>query len=209
MNPSDRMEIDALREEQARLRRTLDLLDRRLAAFDLRVSAVPRAEPPPVPQSPPAPAPVAPLPAVAEHVPESAPLPLPGPVLSAQAKEPAAPPASRAAAPAESIELKLGTYWLARIGIVILLTGFVFLGNYAYHHIVPHLGALGKLALLSLAGLALAAGAYSISSPRAALARAVVAVLFSARGIAFAACSLDVVHTPILTPASMSSFMKR
>ena len=67
----------------------------------------------------------------------------------------------RAEVPADSIELKLGTYWLARIGIVILLTGFVFLGNYAYHHIVPHLGAWGKLSLLALAGAALGgAGAW-------------------------------------------------
>ncbi len=157
MNPSDRMEIDALREEQARLRRTLDLLDRRLAAFDLRVSTPPRAEPPPVPQSAPAP--------VAERVPDRAPPPVPAPVFSAPAEArvelPAPPPVPRAPAPAESIELKLGTYWLARIGIVILLTGFVFLGNYAYHHIVPHLGAWGKISLLALAGAALGgAGAW-------------------------------------------------
>ena len=160
MNPSDRMEIDALREEQARLRRTLDLLDRRLIAFDLRVSTPPRAEPPPVPQS--APAPVA---LVADRVPDRAPPPASAPVFSTPAKEPAElpapPPVPRAPAPAESIELKLGTYWLARIGIVILLTGFVFLGNYAYHHIVPHLGAWGKISLLALAGAALGgAGAW-------------------------------------------------
>jgi hypothetical protein len=44
---------------------------------------------------------------------------------------------------------------MARIGIVILLTGLVFLGNYAYHLIVPHLGHFGKVSLLLLAGLSL------------------------------------------------------
>ncbi len=155
MTPSDRMEIEVLREEQSRLRRALDLLDRRLAAFDLRTATPPRAEPPPVPKSAP----------VADRVPDSAPPAAPAPVFSAPAKEPAPtlppPIPPRAEAPAESIEMKLGTYWLARIGIVILLTGFVFLGNYAYHHIVSHLGAWGKLALLGLAGAALGgAGAW-------------------------------------------------
>jgi len=55
------------------------------------------------------------------------------------------------------LELRLGTYWMSRIGIVILLTGFVFLGNYAYHQIVPMLGPWGKLGLLALAGAALTA----------------------------------------------------
>jgi uncharacterized membrane protein len=54
------------------------------------------------------------------------------------------------------MELRFGTYWLPRIGIVILLTGLVFLGNYAYQRFVPLLGAGGKLALLGLAGAALA-----------------------------------------------------
>jgi hypothetical protein len=48
-----------------------------------------------------------------------------------------------------------------RIGIVIFLTGLVFLGNFAYHHFVAQLGAAGKLALLYLTGGALmASGAW-------------------------------------------------
>ncbi len=65
---------------------------------------------------------------------------------------PASPPARR-----ESLELQLGTVWLARAGIVILITGLVFLGNYAWQHIVHRLGAGGKLALITLAGIGLAA----------------------------------------------------
>lgn len=55
----------------------------------------------------------------------------------------------------ESIEMRLGKFWMARLGIVILITGLVFLGNYAYQIIVPMLGALGKLMLLTFAGGAL------------------------------------------------------
>ena len=35
-----------------------------------------------------------------------------------------------------SFEMRLGTFWLVRIGIVMLLTGLAFFANYAYHHIV-------------------------------------------------------------------------
>ena len=49
---------------------------------------------------------------------------------------------------ASPLELKLGAVWLARIGIVLMLTGLVFLGNYAWQRIVPQLGPGGKVALL-------------------------------------------------------------
>lgn len=59
----------------------------------------------------------------------------------------------------ESLEMRLGTYWFVRIGIVMVLTAMVFLGNYAYQHYIGLLGPLGKVILLYLtsAGL-LAAG---------------------------------------------------
>ncbi len=61
-------------------------------------------------------------------------------------------PATQSASPKpESWEMQLGTVWLARIGIVILITGLVFLGNYAWHNIVAHLGAGGRVALLLVA----------------------------------------------------------
>ena len=60
-----------------------------------------------------------------------------------------------------SFEMRLGTFWLVRVGIVMLLTGLAFFGNYAYHHIIGKLGAGGKIALLYLAsGLLLGAGAW-------------------------------------------------
>ncbi|MGB8168018.1 MAG: DUF2339 domain-containing protein [Chthoniobacteraceae bacterium] len=141
--------------------------------------------PPPIPQPAPiAPtAPVAPPLAAIPSVPPALPVvppPLivppnvvetpavePGAVLRSVAsaaaerrKESAPSPAAESATPvppaeAPSLELRVGTYWMARIGIVILLTGFVFLGNYAYQLIVPMLGHWGKLSLLALAGVAL------------------------------------------------------
>jgi uncharacterized membrane protein len=60
-----------------------------------------------------------------------------------------------------SFEMRLGTFWLVRIGVVMLLTGFAFFANYAYHHVVPKLGPGGKISLLYLAsGLLLGAGAW-------------------------------------------------
>ncbi len=66
---------------------------------------------------------------------------------------PPAPPRPRT----NDFELHVGRVWLVRIGIVVLLTGLVFLGNFAYHEIVPRLGPAGKLSLLALAASALAA----------------------------------------------------
>ena len=72
------------------------------------------------------------------------------------ANAPAATPPEKA-----SFEMRLGTFWLVRIGIVMLLTGLAFFGNYAYHHIIGKLGPVGKTSLLYLAsGLLLGAGAW-------------------------------------------------
>jgi len=70
-----------------------------------------------------------------------------------------------AAAPAtperSSFEMRVGTYWLVRVGIVMLLTGLVFLGTYAYKNFIGRLGAGGKVTLLYAAGAALlGAGAW-------------------------------------------------
>lgn len=51
--------------------------------------------------------------------------------------------------------MRLGTYWLVRIGIVLLLTGLVFFGTYAYQNYIGRLGPGGKLALLYVASAAL------------------------------------------------------
>lgn len=60
-----------------------------------------------------------------------------------------------------SFEMQLGTFWLVRIGVVMLLTGLVFFGNYAYHNFIGKIGPAGKISLLYLvSGLLLGAGAW-------------------------------------------------
>ncbi len=69
-------------------------------------------------------------------------------------------PALAAAGPRASLEMRVGTYWLVRIGIVMLLTGLVFFGNYAYQNFIVRFGPLGKVILLYVAsGVLLGAGA--------------------------------------------------
>ena len=90
---------------------------------------------------------------------------------SSPAPEPAAPPFEEATAAASlpeepavsksSLEMRVGKFWLVRIGIVIVLTSLAFFADYEYHNIVPKLGPGGKTALLYLAsGLLLGAGAW-------------------------------------------------
>jgi len=51
--------------------------------------------------------------------------------------------------------MRLGTYWLVRLGIVVLLTGMVFLANFAYKNYFGRLGPGGKVAALYLLGFGL------------------------------------------------------
>jgi len=107
---------------------------------------------------------IAPLPALlAAKLP---PPPSPGREIRLREKElPIAPaardcPAERPAPAApkaepHALEMRVGTYWLVRIGMLLLLTGLVFLGNYAWHAWVPRMGPEGKLAALALSGIAL------------------------------------------------------
>ena len=83
---------------------------------------------------------------------EPAPPPIPTPPPLTQASQPP---------PKTSFEMRLGTFWLVRIGIVMLLTGLVFFANYAYQHLIGRLGPAGKVSLLYLAsGALLGAGAW-------------------------------------------------
>ncbi|CAN5818273.1 hypothetical protein BH09VER1_BH09VER1_34070 [soil metagenome] len=71
-----------------------------------------------------------------------------------------APPVPAPPKVPEPMEMKVGRYWLNRIGIVTILTGFVFFGNFAYHKLIDKLGHGGKLALLTLAAMLLGGLAY-------------------------------------------------
>ena len=92
---------------------------------------------------------------------QAQPPPPPAPPLSQSVSRPPLPPPTWTSQPpqAKSFEMRLGTYWLVRIGIVMVLTGLVFFGNLAYHNYISKLGAGGKVAMLYLAsGLLLGAG---------------------------------------------------
>jgi uncharacterized membrane protein len=149
-------ELAKVRAAQAGLLGQLEAIDRRIK--DLETHAA-RVETAPAPVEPPVVQQAAPKP-------ESAPPPLPVPPPEVKSIPPPAvePALVRKEAPApppvprESFELRLGRVWLVRAGIVILLTGLVFLGNYAWQELVVRLGAGGKLMLIYLAGAALAAG---------------------------------------------------
>ncbi len=120
---------DLFTDELQGIQREQNELRLRLAALDRKIEMLTTASPPPLPVAP-----------------ETAPVKSDATLISA------APPT--VAKP--SWEFQLGTVWLVRIGIVILLTGLVFLGNYAYHHILPRLGPWVKLAVLYFLGGGLA-----------------------------------------------------
>jgi predicted membrane protein DUF2339 len=146
----EKREFESIVSEHQRLQQDLAALAKRIAALEDQLNASSQsriamigketaetATPPPLP--PPLPLPeLVSLPETAS-VPESTPAPLAGHSIPAKAK-------------AESLELQLGTYWFVRIGIVLLLTGLVFLGNYLYQNVIAHFGAIGKISLLYLGG---------------------------------------------------------
>ncbi len=107
--------------------------------------------------------PIVPPPLVSTPVVEPTPEPFPAVMDNFQSAESAeSAPASPPPLPENvSFEMRLGTFWLVRIGIVMLLTGLAFFANFAYHNVVPKLGPGGKISLLYLAsGLLLGAGAW-------------------------------------------------
>lgn len=147
-------ELATIREIQADLRWKLQSVDRRIKELESRVAkSVPAEEAPPPP--------------VVATVRETFPAPPPIPVeVPAPAPEPEIPTPPVFADPPhqpeqavskDSLEMRLGRVWLVRVGIVLLLTGLVFLGNFAWQEVVMKLGAGGKLAMIYLAGMALAA----------------------------------------------------
>ena len=88
-----------------------------------------------------------PLPPVIPFVVERSIDPTPVEPVVAEAS-PSAPPPVPEPLRRETFEMKVGTYWLVRVGIVMLLTGLVFLGTYAYKNYIGKLEAGGKVALL-------------------------------------------------------------
>lgn len=164
-----RSQESPLWDEIKRLRRDLtDLSDRHHAEFmriSIRIadleSQLGKAEahgpatPPPLPKA------VIPekrphMPALAEArlkaAPEKAETVSISPAPSPPPPDPTPPPAPAADS---SFELDFGKVWFVRIGIVILLTGLVFLGNYAYQNWIREMSNGARLAALFACALAL------------------------------------------------------
>jgi uncharacterized membrane protein len=169
MNAHDRAELEQIKLRQEQLQRSVSALNLEIERLSVRLNTAPQ----PVPEF--KPLEIAPLPLVEDPQPEkaaftpaAAPPPLP-PIIQAVYQETILPPPLPeseviAAAtteqpeptkPRESFEMKLGTYWLVRIGIVMLLTGLVFVANYAYKNYIGKLQPSGKVALLYTAAAAL------------------------------------------------------
>lgn len=175
MNEKVGDELNAMREVQRDLRWRLDALQRRIDAFEENASKVPAG---PVPKASKAPdfPPSLPLPVPAVLSPTGVPLPVaspraerllpmepPEPALRQVAGEKPEVPAS------ETFEMHFGRVWLVRIGIVVLLTGLVFLGNFAWQELVSRIGPAGKLFLLTLAGGLLSGLGYFLGRQRESL----------------------------------------
>lgn len=149
----EREELQRLRErlEVLSIRHSaeLDSIRSRILALEVAYDSAPTAAQEPVPESPkPQAKPVA-LPPPLPKVPvfeEIEPVRAPAPV---RLEIPAIPPKSD-----ESFELDFGKVWFVRIGIVILLTGLVFLGNYAYQNWIREMSnGLRLTALFFCSGL--------------------------------------------------------
>ncbi len=150
MNDDVRAKLESLEGRQAALKAELAGLEEALAEIKYGLHDGP---------------PVAAAPALSDHS-QVPPLPSLPAIEEVQEPEksvepivkstPMPPPLPVPAKPAEtSLEMKVGTVWLARIGIVILLTGLIFLGNLAWQNLIENFGSIAKLGLLYLAGAAL------------------------------------------------------
>jgi predicted membrane protein DUF2339 len=179
---SDQQELQRLREEIQQLRENLDEVGRKLKQLSTETPTpvLPQIASPPVVT-----APVAAIPAP--------------PILP---KQPPLPP--RVEKPRESFEMRLGTYWLPRIGIAVLLTGMVFFAAY----ITPQLGIPQKVALSYLACVALGAVGMALEKRMPQFARVLLAgSLALAYFVTYAAhfvAGFRVIHNPTLAIAMLS-----
>jgi hypothetical protein len=137
-------EFESIVSEHLRLQQDLEALARRITALEQQLNA---SSPQPDLR-------------LVEHdeskvtpIPPPIPPPLPQPAtISVSVPTPVVDHPITGEKKGESLELRLGTYWFVRIGVVLLLTGLVFLGNYLYQNVVAHFGAIGKISLLYLGG---------------------------------------------------------
>ena len=135
MNDQERVELEQLKERQLRLAEEVTLLSAQVSRLEQKLNQ-------PVPETPKVDARTSvrdtePIRvALKPEIPQPSPTPLPSvPIPPILPFEPATrvPPVLPEPAPAQkaSFEMRLGTYWAPRIGIVAVLTGLVFFGNLA------------------------------------------------------------------------------
>jgi hypothetical protein len=209
---SDQQELQQLREELQQLRQRLNEINRRLEQLSNLVGRVPpRGEPeaprqgtwPTTPSqvivTPPVisqrtPPPIVGQPRTLSGLPSSA----AGEAPALQSPQPL-PPASK-----ESFEVRLGTYWLPRIGIALLLTGMVFFAAYITPRLsVPYKVALGYLACLVLGVLGIGLDRKMPQFARVLLAGSLALAYF----VTYAAHFVDafrVIQSPTLAIAMLS-----
>lgn len=201
MNDDVRARLDSIERRQTLLRQELAGLDETLADLKRSLHGAETSSPIEVPATPPAP--------VLSAPPARTPVPLAAqpPPLPFQVVEKVPPPVENPTVPVSesSLEMQVGTVWLARIGIVIVLTGLVFLANYAWKSLVENFGAVGKLGLLYLAGGALCAiglvierGRESLRSYARILLAGGMAAIYYTTYAAHYVPSLKVIGSPLL-----------
>ncbi len=177
MNEQTRAEFEELKRKQAQLEQELASLSKQLRRFEFEMLQSPsasttapaqpvpaekrapvpvqRAVPPPIPPIIPATKPAEPSrPIEPPKPPRAEPLVPVSPFSSADSAETARVKEVKTDEK-RSFEMRLGTYWLVRVGIVMLLTGLVFFANFAYQNFIGKLGPAGKISLLYVASAAL------------------------------------------------------
>ena len=147
MSDEQLKELQRLREEIRQLQQRLDEINRRLEKISAQAASplAQQIEPPPLP------VPVAETAPTTTAAEEPPPFEAPPVIRAAETAVAATPDV-----PQESFEVRLGTYWLPRIGIAALLTGMVFFAAYITPRLtVPQKVAVGYLACAVLGGLGL------------------------------------------------------
>ena len=216
VQPEHQIALNELRADQARLRGWMQQMDERIRgladSLEGEASMASKAQLDPVSArkpSIPAAAP-APLPPIAPATPTPAPAD-PEPVafapMSFRRRETPVTPTTAIPedAAAKSIEIAFGRVWLVRLGVVILLTGLVFLGNLAYQQIIPRLGPAAKLSIIYLAGFTLGGLGMALERKRESMrnyARVVLAggcaTIYYATYAAHFVAPLRVIESPLI-----------
>ncbi len=103
------------------------------------------------------------------------------------------------------LEMRLGTYWFVRVGVLMLLTGFVFLANYAREHFFNALPPVGKVSILyGLAGTLLGVGLWlergreELRNFARVLAAGGVAAVYYTTFAAYKVETLRVIESPLV-----------